>query len=153
MRADHAVELAGQPDRRQDRAGACGGLHDGAEAERVSRRSARCCSPKCSTKLRVPAGVFNLVNGDGPGVGAAIAAHPDIDMVSFTGSTRAGILVAKAAAPRRQARGAGTRRQVGEYPARRREPRRSRDARCRGLFYELRAVVFDSGRACWCPVI
>ena len=46
----------------------------------------------------VPPGVFNLVNGDGPGVGAAISAHPDIDMVSFTGSTRAGILIAKAAA-------------------------------------------------------
>ncbi len=46
----------------------------------------------------VPAGVFNLINGDGPGVGAAISAHPGIDMVSFTGSTRAGILVAKAAA-------------------------------------------------------
>jgi aldehyde dehydrogenase (NAD+) len=47
----------------------------------------------------VPAGVFNLVQGDGPGVGAAIAAHPGIDMVSFTGSTRAGIAVAQAAAP------------------------------------------------------
>jgi aldehyde dehydrogenase (NAD+) len=46
----------------------------------------------------VPAGVFNLVQGDGAGVGAAISAHPDIEMVSFTGSTRAGILVAKAAA-------------------------------------------------------
>lgn len=46
----------------------------------------------------VPEGVFNLVNGDGAGVGAAIAAHPGIDMVSFTGSTRAGIMVAKAAA-------------------------------------------------------
>ena len=46
----------------------------------------------------VPAGVFNLVNGDGPGVGAAISAHPDIDLVSFTGSTRAGIEVARAAA-------------------------------------------------------
>ncbi len=45
-----------------------------------------------------PKGIFNLVNGDGPGVGAAIAAHPGIDMVSFTGSTRAGVLVAKAAA-------------------------------------------------------
>jgi len=45
-----------------------------------------------------PGGVFNLVHGDGSGVGAAIAAHPDIDMVSFTGSTRAGVLVAKAAA-------------------------------------------------------
>jgi aldehyde dehydrogenase (NAD+) len=46
----------------------------------------------------VPAGVFNLVHGDGPGVGAALSAHPDIDMMSFTGSTRAGILVAKSAA-------------------------------------------------------
>jgi aldehyde dehydrogenase (NAD+) len=46
----------------------------------------------------VPAGVFNLVQGDGPTVGAAISAHPGIDMVSFTGSTRAGIMVAKAAA-------------------------------------------------------
>lgn len=47
----------------------------------------------------VPAGVFNLVNGDGPTVGAALAAHPDIAMVSFTGSTRAGIEVARNAAP------------------------------------------------------
>jgi len=46
----------------------------------------------------VPKGVFNLVDGDGPTVGAAIASHPDVDMVSFTGSTRAGILVDKAAA-------------------------------------------------------
>jgi aldehyde dehydrogenase (NAD+) len=47
----------------------------------------------------VPAGVFNLVNGDGPTVGAALASHPDVDMVSFTGSTRAGVAVATAAAP------------------------------------------------------
>jgi aldehyde dehydrogenase (NAD+) len=46
----------------------------------------------------VPAGVFNLVHGDGPGVGSAMSAHPDIDMMSFTGSTRAGVLVARAAA-------------------------------------------------------
>lgn len=46
----------------------------------------------------VPAGVFNLVNGDGPTVGQRISSHPDIDMVSFTGSTRAGILIAKSAA-------------------------------------------------------
>ena len=46
----------------------------------------------------VPAGVFNLVQGDGEGVGTALAQHPDIDMVSFTGSTRAGIMVAKNAA-------------------------------------------------------
>jgi aldehyde dehydrogenase (NAD+) len=47
----------------------------------------------------VPAGVFNLVNGDGPTVGAAISAHRDVAMVSFTGSTRAGVAVALAAAP------------------------------------------------------
>ena len=46
----------------------------------------------------LPAGVYNLVNGDGPSVGAAISAHPDIDLVSFTGSTRAGREVARAAA-------------------------------------------------------
>src|SRR3989442_1162364 len=49
-------------------------------------------------KAGVPAGVFNLVNGDGPTVGVAIASHPEVDMVSFTGSTRAGIQVAKNAA-------------------------------------------------------
>jgi aldehyde dehydrogenase (NAD+) len=47
----------------------------------------------------VPKGVFNLVNGDGPGVGSAMAAHPHIDCISFTGSTRAGIEVAIRAAP------------------------------------------------------
>jgi aldehyde dehydrogenase (NAD+) len=50
-------------------------------------------------KAGVPAGVFNLVNGDGPTVGAAISSHPGVDMVSFTGSTRAGIEVARNAAP------------------------------------------------------
>ena len=45
-----------------------------------------------------PAGVFNLVQGDGPGVGTALARHPGVDMISFTGSTRAGIQVAKNAA-------------------------------------------------------
>jgi aldehyde dehydrogenase (NAD+) len=46
----------------------------------------------------VPPGVFNLVNGDGPTVGNAMCRHPDVDMISFTGSTRAGVLVAEAAA-------------------------------------------------------
>jgi aldehyde dehydrogenase (NAD+) len=48
--------------------------------------------------IGLPKGVFNLVNGDGPSVGQVIASHPDVDMVSFTGSTRAGIIVAKSAA-------------------------------------------------------
>jgi aldehyde dehydrogenase (NAD+) len=47
----------------------------------------------------VPAGVFNLIQGDGPGAGVAMASHPDIDMISFTGSTRAGVDIAKNAAP------------------------------------------------------
>jgi acyl-CoA reductase-like NAD-dependent aldehyde dehydrogenase len=49
-------------------------------------------------EVGVPAGVFNLVSGTGPVVGEAIAAHPDIDMVSFTGSTRAGKRVSELAA-------------------------------------------------------
>ncbi len=47
----------------------------------------------------VPAGVFNLINGDGPQVGVAMSGHPDVAMVSFTGSTRAGVSVAQTAAP------------------------------------------------------
>lgn len=47
----------------------------------------------------IPAGVFNLVTGEGAEVGGALAAHPDVDMISITGSTRAGVLVAQAAAP------------------------------------------------------
>jgi aldehyde dehydrogenase (NAD+) len=47
----------------------------------------------------VPAGVFNLVQGDGPGVGVPLSVHPDVDMISFTGSTRAGIEIARNAAP------------------------------------------------------
>lgn len=47
----------------------------------------------------VPAGVYNMVHGDGPGVGAALSSHPGVDMISFTGSTRAGIEVARNAAP------------------------------------------------------
>jgi len=47
----------------------------------------------------VPAGVFNLVQGDGPSVGVPLSRHPDVDMISFTGSTRAGIEIARNAAP------------------------------------------------------
>jgi len=46
----------------------------------------------------VPAGVFNLVNGDGMGVGSRLSTHPDVEMISFTGSTRAGKAISKAAA-------------------------------------------------------
>lgn len=58
-----------------------------------------CLFAQVMDKAGVPAGVFNLVNGDGAGVGSALSAHPGIDMVSFTGSTRAGIEIARLAAP------------------------------------------------------
>lgn len=54
---------------------------------------------KIMDEAGVPAGVYNMINGDGPGVGTALSSHPDIDMMSFTGSTRAGSLVAQNAAP------------------------------------------------------
>ncbi len=50
-------------------------------------------------EVGLPAGVFNLVTGDGPTVGAPLCSHPQVDMVSFTGSTRAGVSIAQAAAP------------------------------------------------------
>ena len=53
---------------------------------------------ECVDAAGFPAGVFNMVNGDGAGVGSLLSAHPDIDVVSFTGSTRAGVLISKAAA-------------------------------------------------------
>tara|TARA_B100000686_G_scaffold212411_1_gene219326 strand:+ start:3895 stop:5331 length:1437 start_codon:yes stop_codon:yes gene_type:complete len=49
-------------------------------------------------EAKVPAGVYNMINGDGPNVGEAMSKHPDIDMMSFTGSTRAGVSVAKSSA-------------------------------------------------------
>ena len=70
-------------------------------------------------KAGVPAGVFNLVNGHGPGVGAAMIEPPDIDMVSFTGSTRAGIDVAK---PPRPPSSASVRNSASAMTSARNEP-------------------------------
>jgi len=84
-----------------------------------------------------PKGVFNLVQGEGATVGEAMSAHPDIDFMSFTGSTRAGILVAKAAATTVKRRHAGTRRQVGQHPAaRRRFATRRHKRRGRGVWQQ-----------------
>ena len=58
-----------------------------------------CLFARVMHEAGVPAGVFNLVNGDGPVVGTALSKHPDVQMMSFTGSTRAGSLVAQNAAP------------------------------------------------------
>ena len=75
-------------------------------------------------EVGLPAGVFNLVSGFGPVVGEAIAAHPDVDMVSFTGSTRAGKRGRPARRRDGQAHRPRARRQVGQRAARR--PRRGR---------------------------
>ncbi|MES2895465.1 MAG: aldehyde dehydrogenase family protein [Pseudomonadota bacterium] len=92
----------------------------------------------------VPAGVFNLVQGDGPGVGAAISSHPEIDMVSFTGSTRAGIEVAKAAAPtvKRVAQELG-----GKSP----NIVLDDDALAQGVSRGVATIMTNSGQSCNAP--
>ncbi len=88
-----------------------------------------------------PPGVFNLVNGDGAGVGAAIAAHPDIDVVSFTGSTRAGDRGRPRGRADDQTRAAGTWRQVAQHHSGRRGYRARRDGRRRADDAEFGAVL------------
>ncbi len=53
---------------------------------------------ECVEEAGFPKGVFNMVHGTGPGIGNTLTSHPEVDMVSFTGSTRAGVQIAKAAA-------------------------------------------------------
>ena len=80
-------------------------------------------------EVGLPAGVFNLVTGVGPVVGEAIASHPLVDMVSFTGSTRAGKRVMQLASDECQARGPRARRQVTQRDPRGRRSRRRRPRR------------------------
>ena len=77
-------------------------------------------------EVGLPAGVFNLVTGVGPVVGEAIAAHPDVDMVSFTGSTRAGKRVSRAGQRHGQAGRPRAGRQVRQHHPGRRRPGRGR---------------------------
>ena len=88
-----------------------------------------------------PKGVFNLVNGTGPDVGQVMAGHPDVDMVSFTGSTRAGIIVAKTAADtvKRVAQELGGKSRQ-HHPARRRLRPCGAQGR-RGLLRQFRPVL------------
>jgi aldehyde dehydrogenase (NAD+) len=74
-----------------------GRLHHGAEAVR-NRAAVALIFAEMMDEAGFPPGVFNLVNGDGAGVGTQLSGHPDVDMISFTGSTRAGRLISKAAA-------------------------------------------------------
>ena len=92
----------------------------------------------------LPKGVFNLVTGVGPVVGEAIASHPLVDMVSFTGSTRAGKRVMELARAVGQARLARARRQVREHHLRGRRPRRRDHPRHVRLLLELRADLLGA---------
>src|SRR5690606_39006471 len=92
----------------------------------------------------VPPGVFNLVNGDGPTVGVALSTHPDVDMVSFTGSTRAGIEVARNAA--------GTVKRVAQELGGKSANILLDDADLATFVPQgVQAVFMNSGQACACP--
>ena len=88
-------------------------------------------------ELELPPGVFNLVTGVGPVVGEAIASHPLVDMVSFTGSTRAGKRVMQLAAEGRQEGGPRARREVGQRHAGGRRLLRGGARRCGRLLHQL----------------
>ncbi|KQW65535.1 aldehyde dehydrogenase [Phenylobacterium sp. Root77] len=92
----------------------------------------------------VPAGVFNLVQGDGLGVGVPLSSHPDVDLISFTGSTRAGIEVAKNAAPtvKRVAQELG-----GKSP----NIVLDDDAFAKGVGRGVATVMTNSGQSCNAP--
>ena len=92
----------------------------------------------------VPAGVFNLVQGDGIGVGVPLSSHPDVDLISFTGSTRAGIEVAKNAAPtvKRVAQELG-----GKSP----NIVLDDDAFAKGVSRGVATVMNNSGQSCNAP--
>lgn len=92
----------------------------------------------------VPAGVYNMVNGDGPGVGAALSSHPGIDMVSFTGSTRAGIEVARNAAPT-------VKRVTQELGGKSPNVVLDDDAFARSVAAGVRAMMLNSGQSCNAP--
>ncbi|HEY3951026.1 aldehyde dehydrogenase family protein [Phenylobacterium sp.] len=92
----------------------------------------------------VPAGVFNMVHGDGPTVGVALSTHPEVDMVSFTGSTRAGIEVAKNAAP-------GVKRVHQELGGKSPNIVLDDDAFAKGVGRGVAHVMNNSGQSCNAP--
>jgi aldehyde dehydrogenase (NAD+) len=92
----------------------------------------------------VPAGVYNMVYGDGPGVGVALSSHPDIDMVSFTGSTRAGVEVAKNAA-------ATVKRVTQELGGKSPNIVLDDDAFAKSVAQGVKAMMPNSGQSCNAP--
>ena len=110
-----------------------------------SRRSTPSSWPRSSTRSACPPACSTWSSGVGPVVGEAIAAHPDVDMVSFTGSTRAGKRVSERRRRDGQAGRPRTGRQVGQHHPRRRRPS---PTRCpSGVF----ACYLNSGQTCTRP--
>lgn len=91
-----------------------------------------------------PAGVFNLVHGDGKGVGVELSKHPGVDMVSFTGSTRAGIEIARNAAP-------GIKRVTQELGGKSPNILLDDDSFAEGVSRGVYALMANSGQTCAAP--
>ena len=140
-RGDHPLELPPAPDRRQGGARAGRRLHGGAQALARSSPLNAFVLAEVIDDVGLPDGVFNLVTGTGPVVGEAIAAHPDVDMVSFTGSTRAGRRVSELASAHRQDGGPRAGRQVAQRDPRRRRLREGGHRRRGQVLPELRPDV------------
>ena len=114
LRAYHSVELAHESDRAQGGPALAAGCTIVLKPSEIAPLSAYLFA-QILHEAGVPAGVFNLVNGDGPTVGAAIASHPGIDMVSFTGSDAGRRSRRRGRRPNGEAGDAGTGGQIGQH--------------------------------------
>ncbi len=139
-RRHHAVELPALPDRCKVVPALAAGCTVVLKPSEVTPLNAYLLT-EVIHEVGLPAGVFNMVVGTGPVVGEAMSTHPDIDMISFTGSGRAGAAVTKAAADTVKRVGLGTGRQVGQHHPRR---RRSRSDRMGAVF----GSFINSGQTC-----
>ncbi len=119
-RADYSVEFPAADGGVEAGSGAGHRLHGGAEAGGADSAVARCVLGELIQEAGIPEGVVNIVPGYGETAGAALAAHPDVDKVAFTGSTEVGKLILQAAAGNLEESFAGTRRQVAQRRFRRR---------------------------------
>ena len=137
-RVDRAVELPAQHGHLEGGAGAGGRATPSCSSRRSSRPTPRCASPSWR-RTSCPPGVLNVVCGQGETAGVALVAHPDVAMVSLTGSVAAGKAIAKAVVGDAQARAPRARWQGAGRRVRRRRRRGRRGRRARRRLLQLRA--------------